>query len=165
MLLYFVSDQTLGQVFFSRYSLMVELAVGVAYGLIAAFLAWHIVSLPGMTSTRVFFANIFRKPGLSIFDIAFISLCAGIGEEILFRGFIQPYLGIWLTSIIFVAIHGYLNPFNRQLFLYGIVMIVLIGGIGLLANRVGLTSAITAHAVVDIYLLYKLISKPLKTDL
>jgi len=32
-------------------------------------------------------------------------LCAGIGEELLFRGAIQPLLGIWWTGLLFALAH------------------------------------------------------------
>jgi len=34
-----------------------------------------------------------------------ISLFAGIGEELLFRGALQPLLGVWLTCLIFALAH------------------------------------------------------------
>lgn len=33
-------------------------------------------------------------------------LCAGAGEELLFRGAVQPLAGLWLTSVIFTALVG-----------------------------------------------------------
>ena len=56
-------------------------------------------------------------------DALFISFCAGFGEEILFRTGMQHYLGILITSIFFVAIHGYLNPFNWRYSLYGLIVL------------------------------------------
>jgi membrane protease YdiL (CAAX protease family) len=34
-----------------------------------------------------------------------IALLAGIGEEIVFRGWLQPVLGLWLTSLLFAVLH------------------------------------------------------------
>ena len=47
---------------------------------------------------------------LNLLDILFLSLCAGFGEEILFRIAIQQWLHPVLATIAFVAIHGYINP-------------------------------------------------------
>lgn len=87
--------------------------------------------------------------------IIFVSLCAGIGEEIFFRGIIQPYLGIVVTAIIFVAIHGYLNPKNLKITVYGVYMVFAIMLLGYLTDKFGLITAITAHTVIDVVLLIK----------
>lgn len=34
-----------------------------------------------------------------------LALSSGIGEEILFRGALQPIFGVWLTSLVFVMVH------------------------------------------------------------
>lgn len=38
-------------------------------------------------------------------QIILLSVVAGFGEEVLFRGVIQPFMGIWLASLLFAAIH------------------------------------------------------------
>ncbi len=43
---------------------------------------------------------------LEIWQIILISLAAGIGEEILFRGVLQPRITIWATAIIFGLLHS-----------------------------------------------------------
>lgn len=133
-----------------------QLSVGVATGVVTGWLAWVIIRSRPMKSVRLKYADVIREFNLTPFQILYISLCAGIGEEILFRGVIQPYLGIWITAIIFVAIHGYLNPFNWKLFLYGVYMTLAIALIGFFAERFGLYSAMAAHAVIDIILLHQM---------
>lgn len=129
---------------------------GLLYGIVSAFVAWKIVKLKFLTSTRTFFGGLIKSLNLNIWDIVFISFCAGTGEEILFRGAIQPYLGIWITAILFVAIHGYLNPWNWKISVYGLYMCFVIGGIGIMCNKFGITSAIAAHFAIDLYLLVAL---------
>jgi membrane protease YdiL (CAAX protease family) len=46
-----------------------------------------------------------RMFDLRSFNPIWISLFAGVGEEILFRGAIQPLRGLWLTSAIFCLLH------------------------------------------------------------
>ena len=133
-----------------------QICVGSAYGVLCAVLGWRIIELPILLSTKMFFRNLISPLRLSIPEIMFISFCAGIGEEILFRGAIQPFLGILLTAIIFVAIHGYLNPFNWRISIYGVFMTIAIVGIGFMTDFFGLFSSIIAHIVIDIILLYKL---------
>ncbi|MCB9627243.1 MAG: CPBP family intramembrane metalloprotease [Sandaracinaceae bacterium] len=37
--------------------------------------------------------------------IAFFALMSGVSEELFFRGALQPLVGIWLTSLVFGAVH------------------------------------------------------------
>ena len=144
------------ELFFIQAPLLQQLSIGIATGIVSGWLAWVIIQSKAMQAVRQKYAGIIRQFNLSPLQILYISLCAGIGEEILFRGVIQPYLGIWYTAILFVAIHGYLNPFDRKLFLYGVYMTLVIAVIGYLTNRFGLYTAMAAHAVIDVILLYKM---------
>ena len=134
-----------------------QIGIGLGYGIIAALGAWFIVQRAFLSDTRAFFAKLIQDLNLSILDILFISFCAGFGEEILFRGAMQPYLGIWITAIIFVAIHGYLNPKNWRISIYGAYMCLVIAGMGYLCDHLGIMSAIAAHFAVDVVLLYALV--------
>lgn len=130
--------------------------IGVIYGSGTALLGWRIVELPFFKPTMRFFVDLIKSLELNFAEIIFLSFCAGVGEEIFFRGAIQPYLGIWITSVLFVAMHGYLNPFNLRISLYGLFMTLIIAGLGYMTINIGLLSAIVAHTCVDIILLYKL---------
>jgi hypothetical protein len=63
--------------------------------------------------------------------------------------------------VLFVAIHGYLNPKNWKLSIYGAYMCLVIGGIGYLCDYLGITAAIAAHFAIDVVLLYALVKTPL----
>ena len=141
-----------------------QVLAGLTFGLICARGSWEIVQLPFMKHSHRLFAGIIAPMRLNMLEILFISVCAGIGEELLFRGGLQPLLGIWPTSILFVLLHGYLNPFNLPLSVYGVYMILVIGVMGLLTEHMGIITAITAHVVVDVYLLYQLSGKPMGDD-
>jgi uncharacterized protein len=134
-----------------------QLIIGTLYGFISALIAWKIICSRFFTKEKLKYAEIIGSLNLNAIGIIFISLCAGIGEEIAFRAGIQPLLGIWLTSIIFVALHGYLNPLNWRISIYGFSMIFVIAGMGYLFEETGLISAMTAHAVFDMVLIKKLI--------
>lgn len=82
-----------------------------------------------------------------------ISLTAGITEEILFRGAIQPLIGIGWTSVLFVGLHGYFKGRSWKHVLFGAAMFVLSVGLGLLYREAGLLAAMSAHAVYDFVLL------------
>ncbi|MDJ0977673.1 MAG: type II CAAX endopeptidase family protein [Erythrobacter sp.] len=100
----------------------------------------------------------FLRHRISIGAIVFISLCAGIGEEALFRGGLQTVLGDWLpmpvaltlASALFAAIH-FAKPLNSALiFVIGCLF-------GLVYWRTGsLLTVMIGHAVYDIYALWAL---------
>ncbi len=133
-----------------------QLLIGLVFGFITAKAGWGIVALPFMSETRMFFVEIIKPLRLSWLEIIFVSVSAGIGEELLFRGAVQPFLGIWTTAFLFVLLHGYLNPFNLSMSVYGIYMTVVIGVLGYFTEYFGILSAIAAHAVIDVYLLFEL---------
>ena len=133
-----------------------QLTTGILFGIITAKAGWQIIELPKLADTKTFFSKLIKPLKLTIGQIIFISICAGIGEELLFRGAVQPMLGIWITSILFVLLHGYLNPFNLPLTLYGIYMILVIGVMGLMTEYFGILAAMIAHTLIDIILLREL---------
>ena len=130
-----------------------QILCGAIYGFLASYLGWKITQTPPLRPTREFFTNLIKPMRLTVLEIIFISFCAGVGEETLFRGAIQPLLGIWLTSFIFVLIHGYINPHNWPLTIYGCYMIFVVAGLGFLTIQFGLLASMAAHTVVDIVLL------------
>lgn len=133
-----------------------QLLAGLFAGFLGGVLAWHIIKLPFLSSTRNFFTKLIGDLQLNTVQIIFVSVCAGIGEELLFRGAIQPIAGIFITSLVFVALHGYLNPFNLRISVYGIFMTFFIFFLGYITERLGILSSMMAHTVIDIYLLQKL---------
>ncbi len=74
-----------------------------------------------------------------------IACCAGIGEELFFRGLIQPAFGIWPGAILFALIHIHYGP---SVLLLQILFLGL--AFGLIRNRWNTTAAMVAHATFDI---------------
>lgn len=105
---------------------------------------------------RNLFQNIITEVDLNIWGICFISLNAGISEEILFRGVMQPFMGIWWSSLLFIGLHGYFTPRSWRVSLYGLLMFAVSVGLGFLCEWYGLMAAICAHTVVDIVILWGL---------
>lgn len=134
-------------------SIFLQIIIGLGYGAVTAGILLFLLKRKILRTARVFFKDIFTNFNLSYFDIIFISVNAGIGEELLFRGALQQWLGIWLTAIIFIALHGYLNPKDKPLFIYGILLFVVSAGFGYLMKYCGLWSAMSAHCIVDVILL------------
>ncbi len=92
----------------------------------------------------------------TFFDRTQLSFFAGAGEEVLFRGAIQPLLGNTLTSIIFIGIHGYFKFKSPAHIFFGVMMFALSFMLGFLADHIGLVAAMTAHALYDLVMLMAL---------
>ena len=141
---------------FSPYSLMVQLGVGLAFGILAGLFAWWLINRPNMKSIKMKYGVLIHQFKLNIWEVLFLSFSAGVGEEFLFRGIIQPYWGVWITAIFFVAIHGYLDPRDKKMMTYGLTMTVMIGILGYMKVYLGLIAPMAAHFAIDVVLLYLL---------
>lgn len=137
-------------------SIISQLVKGSVYGLFTGLWALSLIQTDILEKVSGHFADMFDNLSLSIWDILFFSFCAGVGEELFFRGALQPFGGIWLVAIFFVVLHGYINPKSWRASLYGIMLIFIVAGMGYLANRVGLISAMAAHMIFDVIMFYYL---------
>jgi membrane protease YdiL (CAAX protease family) len=144
-----LSNMLIGQTPFYR-----QIGIGLIAGLAIAFIAKLIISSPLLRNINVQYANMLGRFKLGWSEIIFISMCAGVGEEMLFRGALQPLFGIIITAFVFVGIHGYISPFNWKLSIYGLYMTAAICLLGYFAETEGLISAIIAHTAIDVYLLH-----------
>ncbi len=149
----YVHNRPFVSIFEQKTDYYFQVLTGIAYGILMSLIAWKVAKSNFLSQVRNHFARFIQDLGLKTYEIVFISFCAGVGEEILFRGSIQPLLGIWVTALIFVALHGYLNPFNWRLSIYGIFMFFIAAGFGYLYEYIGLVSAISAHFAIDVVLL------------
>jgi membrane protease YdiL (CAAX protease family) len=129
---------------------------GIAWGIIAA-LALALINLgflharhnswPGR-SLRHVCRQIVRPlfEHVSAGHIAIVSILAGLGEELLFRGALQPLIGWFGASIVFGGVH----VAGRGFIGYGL-WAAFIGALfgGLMEWTGGLTAPVVAHAVYD----------------
>jgi membrane protease YdiL (CAAX protease family) len=83
---------------------------------------------------------------LRLWQIALISLLAGLGEELLFRGVLQPFIGVVAASLVFGAVH----VGGRSFVGYGAwaaTIGLFFGGLAVWTG--GLTAPVVAHAMYD----------------
>lgn len=156
LLYYFVHEKSLFSVFADGESIGTQLLTGIGSGTAAALIILFFSTRPPMSRILDDF-TIFRvisKTRFSTFDKIQISLFAGTGEELLFRGAIQPLMGIWLTSVLFIAIHGYISVKSAGHALFTVLLVGLSVMLGFLFELVGLVSAIAAHSVYDLIMLW-----------
>lgn len=83
--------------------------------------------------------------GLPILVRVGVSLSAGVFEELFFRGFLQPRVGIVLSSAFFVLAHA---NYEQPMMLVGVALLSVLFA-GLVRWRQNIWAAITAHAVFD----------------
>lgn len=152
----FADSFTLRERIFIGDPIWVQVGIGLLAGVISGFIAYWISSRPFIQKSSSKYNDLISQLKLNKSEIIFISICAGFGEEILFRGAIQPLIGIIPTAVFFVAVHGYLNPRDWRISVYGLIMTVIICGFGYLTERYGIWTAIVAHAMIDVILLWKM---------
>jgi uncharacterized protein len=79
-------------------------------------------------------------------------LCAGVGEELLFRGALQPLLGIWWTGLLFALAHygtGGFKSMNLMKWGYAAFLFLTSLMLGLVLIEIGLIAAVVLHSVAD----------------
>ena len=103
----------------------------------------HVIS--PATAQKVDAANqhLFGQLGNPV-GIATIALSAGICEEALFRGAIQPRLGILWTAIVFTAVHT-----QYGLSLDAVAVLILAIGLGLVRRVTNTTTSTVCHVVYN----------------
>ncbi|PYN65256.1 MAG: hypothetical protein DMD90_10150 [Candidatus Rokuibacteriota bacterium] len=119
---------------------VVAAAFVVAAGLLDHVEAWllpEIYEREGRFSLK--FANVSPWLGAPL-----VAVAAGVGEEAVFRGAMQPRFGVPLTALLFAAVHV-------QYEIPGIILIFLIGVVlGVLRDRTSTTFTALAHMLYDI---------------
>lgn len=89
--------------------------------------------------------GLFDPKGLDPIAVIFFALLvgvgAGVGEETLYRGALQPALGIPLVSVLFAILHVQYGPSLLLVFIF-----VLSAGLGLLRKYINTTASFLAHA-------------------
>lgn len=156
VILYFFREDPLRVMLRGSASVPIQLVIGIVSGTLLGLAAKWLITRPFLKNVGVKYAGIVQSFGISTAGIWFVSFCAGFGEELLFRGAIQPLAGIWITAFIFVAIHGYLDPRDWKISAYGGFMTLAIVALGYLTEYYGIWTAAAAHTMIDVVLFYYL---------
>lgn len=131
-------------------TLLGMLSLGLFFGLFMIFLT----EIPSFEKSLQHIRDRLAHLELNTFFVIFLSVATGIGEEVFFRGALQPFLGIYITSIIFVAIHGYFSFKNWTINIFGLLLFIFICFLGWMAENYSLWHAIVAHFSYDLVLLF-----------
>lgn len=156
LIFYFFRGTEITSAFDHGYSLGNQLLTGIVCGCTGAGIIAFLMNRPPVSGVLndFYIVRVLKELRLTKLDCIQLSLFAGAGEELLFRGAIQPLLGIWVTSIIFIGLHGYFKFQKMGHLAFGTMMFGLSVGLGYVYDHAGLVAAMTAHAVSDMIMLF-----------
>lgn len=153
---------TLVQFFFTNYRIMEllhledlrsgELILGASIGVIYAFFSLLVLGSELFEQAPDRVERFVKNLNLSFWDALFLSICAGVGEEIFFRSSLQTFIGPFWGSLLFVAVHGYLVPWNWRKSLYGLLVLPLTFILAYGYEYFGLWFSIGVHILYDLVL-------------
>jgi membrane protease YdiL (CAAX protease family) len=97
---------------------------------------------------------------LTGYEIVILALASSIGEELLFRGALLPWMGIWLQAIVFALLH--VGPGRRFLpwTLSAFVLGVAFGGLAEWTGSLG--APIAAHFAINFLNLRHIVRTPVR---
>jgi membrane protease YdiL (CAAX protease family) len=152
-LLAYATGRTLASLFRTDRPLSEALAVGLATGTaVSLAVAAAVLRAPALLRFREFLRSAYAKTSLRRGDMLVVALSAGVGEELLFRGAIQPLLGNGWTSLVFALLHTGL-PRSRLLLAFWLYVFAVSLALGVLYQHYGLAAAMAAHAAFDLVFL------------
>ena len=123
---------------------------GLGYGLLCyigviGFVAiWVLLTSPELFAEQTAASQQLAGVFSSVPQVFVLSLLIGIGEEIFFRGAIQPVFGIGFTSVFFALLHTQYTLTPATLALFGVSLVL-----GWLRQRHSTSAAIIAHFIYN----------------
>ena len=152
-LVYLISGDSFLQLFSvtirELYSIPAFISIGILFGILVIWVA----EMPFFDRSLSKYRNLLQGLKLNKLNVFFLAFCAGFGEEVFFRGAIQPYAGIWITAVFFVAIHGYISFRNPAISVFGTGLTLFIALLGWAAEEYSIWHAIAGHFSYDLVLL------------
>lgn len=128
--------------------LVAGVAAAAALAVVNHGLLCHAPALRPVRAIRRVYRDLLKPAfaGIGAREVVVISLAAGIGEELLFRGVLQPEIGLIPASLVF----GMLHTGGRGTFAFGCWVALMGAALGWLAAATGgLLAPIVAHALYD----------------
>jgi membrane protease YdiL (CAAX protease family) len=136
-------------------SMVWQVGVGIAMGLAFSIPVWIVVlKINVFENLRTQMLELAGRADLGGLNPLWFGLCAGVGEEVLCRGALQPLLGIWWTSLLFTLAHygtGGFKSMNPTKFGYAGFVFLASVLIGHVLIEIGLIAAAVLHSVVDVF--------------
>lgn len=157
LIIHFGQDRTLVEAFTDGAPAWIQLITGTGFGILFGVMGVQLMKDPTLKDALSDYEVIKTLNELKLGKAQQISVSAvaGITEEFLFRAAIQPIIGIWLTSLIFVGVHGYIKITTIPKFLFTLFTFLLSMMLGYLYMTFGLYSAMLAHFIYDAIVLWQ----------
>ncbi len=150
ILYYFNATAFMIPVVIGKVNLWIQVGAGIAGGFLLSGITWLMGKWKYLNDVNFDYTLRLGIFNFSLQEILFLSFCAGVGEEIVFRGMIQPWLGILTTSFLFIALHGYMSYSSWPKVIFGLILFSVGTILGILGEYIGLLAAIVAHIIYDI---------------
>jgi membrane protease YdiL (CAAX protease family) len=150
ILYYFNATSFMIPVVIGKTNVWIQVGAGVAGGFLLTGITWLMGKWKYLDDVNFDYTLRLGIFNFSLQEILFLSFCAGVGEEIVFRGMIQPWLGILITSFMFIALHGYMSYSSWPKVIFGLILFAVGTILGVLGEYLGLLAAIVAHIIYDI---------------
>ena len=134
-----------------------QLLVGLVLSALAAVVSYASFRLTAQSEATQNTIVAYGRLDLSGRNPLWISLAAAIGEELLFRAALQPLLGVWITSLVFLLTHTPVYQFrkvNRATLVQAAGVFGASVALGLIYQYVGLLAAMMVHTALDVVGLY-----------
>ena len=81
-----------------------DAGLGLGSGLMVVLLTWFARNLKAVKALNAEFRESLGTPNMWVITV--LAVTSSVGEEVLFRGGLQPLIGFWLTVLIFGFVHG-----------------------------------------------------------
>jgi len=121
-----------------------KIAIGAGFGLAAALLIWIAVRMVRAFQRSRSMRILVVLSRATWLQAALLCVVAAVAEEFLFRGALQPDIGIWATAVLFGLLHAYGKLYVAVAMLAGV-------GLGFLYQTTGsLAAAVAAHACYNL---------------
>ena len=150
ILYYFNATTFMIPIIIGKANVWIQVGAGVAGGFLLSGITWLMGQWKYLDDVNFDFTIRLGIFNFSLQEILFLSFCAGVGEEIVFRGMIQPWLGILTTSFMFIALHGYMSYSSWPKVIFGLILFAVGTILGILGEYLGLLAAIVAHIIYDV---------------
>ena len=132
---------------------MWQLVVGQGLALLAAIASYALYRFSADADSTAKTIETYSRLDLRGLNPLWMALAAAVGEEMLFRAALQPLLGVWITSLLFLVTHMPVYRFRR----IDKATLVQAAGIfgtsvalGFVFQYVGLIAAMLVHLWIDI---------------
>jgi membrane protease YdiL (CAAX protease family) len=91
--------------------------------------------------------------------ITLLAVSSAVGEELFFRGALQPLLGFWITAVLFGLLHGGTAPRFRSWALFALASGLLLGGLAVYTDN--LLAPMLCHLTINYFNLHLVVGTEL----